>query len=354
MPNHWSIVRFALAAAPLAALLSGCTGMPQTVTGAHYVPAGVVSASIVSGPDALVLQTLDVPLSQFPNATGTVLTGIRDRYITGFFTGFTGDNVGLVYDRTTGVWTRIRYPHAAKTSVYGPAVTNTGYRLVGSYQQGNQPTVNGFVYDSTSNSYQTLDAPANLCAPKACNYTIVHSNYGDAAYRAVGNYDAVSKSDVRTPANAPISGHAFLYDSTYKRFTTIDVPGAASTTAYGIWMDGNVTAVAGGFADKTGTHAYVRTLNGKHMLVYDAGKTLLTHFEGITGVVGAGNYNVIGDYTDVKNKTLVYGFFLPIRNWTAGTPTMIGKVSANSVFGRTVIGVYEGAGLVNGYITTIP
>ncbi|MGC1381602.1 MAG: hypothetical protein WA814_11345 [Candidatus Baltobacteraceae bacterium] len=33
-------------------------------------------------------------------------------------------------------------------------------------------------------------------------------------------------------------------------------------------------------------------------------------------------------------------FFLPIRNWTAGT--------------ATVIGVYVGAGLMNGYTTTIP
>ena len=70
-------------------------------------------------------------------------------------------------------------------------------------------------------------------------------------------------------------------------------------------------------------------------------------------ITRSGNYNVIGDYFDIKNKTLEYGFFLPIRNWTAGTATVIGPVSANSVFGSTVIGVYVGAGLTNGYITTI-
>ena len=59
---------------------------------------------------------------------------------------------------------------------------------------------------------------------------------------------------------------------------------------------------------------------------------------------------MIGDYFDIKNKTLEYGFFLPIRNWTAGTATVIGQVSANSVYKRTVIGVYMGAGLSNGWI----
>ena len=97
-------------------------------------------------------------------------------------------------------------------------------------------------------------------------------------------------------------------------------------------MDGNAVAIAGGYTDKKGTHAYVRNLAGTKMLVYDWPKSILTHFEGITGAGGAGNYNVIGDYFDLKNKTLEYGFFLPIRNWTAGTATVIGPVSANSVY----------------------
>jgi hypothetical protein len=49
---------------------------------------------------------------------------------------------------------------------------------------------------------------------------------------------------------------------------------------------------------------------------------------------------VIGDYFDLKNQTLEYGFFLPIRSWKPLT--------------ATVIGVYLGAGPTNGYITKIP
>ncbi len=155
------------------------------------------------------------------------------------------------------------------------------------------------------------------------------------AYKAVGNYDAM-KSGAALPASGtyPASGHAFIYDSATAKFSTLEFPGSISSTAYGIWMDGNAVAIAGGYTDKNGTHAYVRNLAGTKMLVYDWPKSILTHFEGITGAGGSGNYNVIGDYFDLKNKTLEYGFFLPIRNWTAGTATVIGPVSANSVYGQ--------------------
>jgi hypothetical protein len=307
------------------------------------------------GTDGPVLQTLDVPLRQFPRAVGTLLTGIRGNLITGFIDQANGSNLGVVYDRKTGIWTPIKYPGSAKTSVYGPAVTPTGYRLVGSYEKRGQTNADGFVYDSTTNTYLTIDAPRKLCAPKSCNYTIVHSNYGNAAYKAVGNYNAI-KSGASLPDSRtyPASGHAFIYDSATAKFSTLEFPGSISSTAYGIWMDGNAVAIAGGYTDKKGTHAYVRNLSGTKMLVYSWPKSILTHFEGITGAGGAGNYNVIGDYFDLKNKTLEYGFFVPIRNWTAGTATVIGPVSANSVYGQTVIGVYVGAGLTNGYITKIP
>jgi hypothetical protein len=337
------------------ALLAGCAAGGRSGSfGA--VPATSTQSNFVrfssSGP---VLQTLDVPLSQFPRAVGTLLTGIRGNLITGFIDRANGSNVGVVYDRKTGVWTSIKYPGSAKTSVYGPAVTQTGYRVVGSYEKRGQSNADGFVYDSTTNAYLALDAPANLCSPKSCNYTIVHSNYGNAAYKAVGNYDAV-KSGALLPDSGtyPASGHAFIYDSATAKFSTLEFSGSISSTAYGIWMDGNAVAIAGGYTDKKGTHAYVRNLSGSKMLVYDWPKSILTHFEWITGAGGSGNYNVIGDYFDLKNKTLEYGFFLPIRNWTAGTATVIGPVSANSVYGQTVIGVYVGAGLTNGYITKIP
>jgi subtilase-type serine protease len=355
LPSTSASARASIAAFSIL-LLAGCAGGDRSGSfGA--VPAVPSQTSFVRfGTNAPVLQTLDVPLRQFPKAVGTLLTGIRGNLITGFIDNRNGSNLGVVYDRKTGVWTPIKYPGSSKTSVYGPAITQTGYRLVGSYQKRGQTNADGFVYDSTKKKkYVTLDAPADLCAPESCNYTIVHSNYGKTTYMAVGNYDAV-KSDSAMPSGDtyPVSGHAFIYDSATAKFSTLDFPGSISSTAYGIWMNGNAVAIAGGYTDKKGTHAYVRNLAGTKMLVYDWPKSILTHFEGITGAGGPGNYNVIGDYFDLKDQTLEYGFFMPIRNWTAGTPTVIGPVSANSVYQRTVIGVYMGAGLANGYITKIP
>ena len=354
-----SVFARASIAALSVALLAGCAAGGRSgslgAVPAMSTPAMATQANFLRfGSDGPVLQTLDVPLSQFPKAVGTLLTGIRGNLITGFVDRADGSNLGVVYDRKTGVWTPIKYPGASNTSVYGPAVTATGYRLVGSYEKRGQTSAGGFVYESVTKKYLTVDAPTKLCSPKSCNYTIAHSNYGDTAYKVVGNYDSIKSGSLLTNSKAyPVSGHAFIYDSSTAKFSTLEFPGSISSTAYGIWMDGNAVAIAGGYTDKTGTHAYVRDLAGIKMLVYTWPKSILTHFEGITGAGGPGNYNVIGDYFDIKNKTLEYGFLLPIRNWTAGTATVIGPVSANSVYGSTVIGVYMGAGLANGYITKI-
>ena len=129
--------------------------------------------------------------------------------------------------------------------------TQTGYRLVGSYEKKGQTNADGFVYDSTTKKYLTVNAPANLCSPKSCNYTIVHSNYGNATYKAVGNYDAIKSDPLLTPSDTyPASGHAFIYDSATATFSTLEFPGSISSTAYGIWMDGNAVAIAGGYTDK--------------------------------------------------------------------------------------------------------
>ncbi|HEY1882361.1 MAG TPA: hypothetical protein VGG51_04900, partial [Candidatus Cybelea sp.] len=111
------------------ALLAGCAGGASTgFNSLSAVPAASTQASVIRfGADGPLLQTLDVPLRQFPRATGTLLTGIRKNLITGFIDQTNGSNLGVLYDRTTGVWTPIKYPGAAKTSVYGPAIMQSGY-----------------------------------------------------------------------------------------------------------------------------------------------------------------------------------------------------------------------------------
>jgi len=154
-------------------------------------------------------------------------------------------------------------------------------------------------------------------------------------------------------AASSAAGHAFLYNSATGKFGTIDVANAVSTTAYGIWGDGKTVAIAGGYTDKKGRHAYVRTLGGNHFLTYDYPRAALTHFEGITGAGGPGDYNVAGDYTKPRDKA-VYGFFMHIQNWKPWPPIVIGKLTANSVDVRDVVGVYNPGGGVSGFITTLP
>jgi hypothetical protein len=55
---------------------------------------------------------------------------------------------------------------------------------------------------------------------------------------------------------------------------------------------------------------------------------------------------------DLKNKALNTASFF---RFATGLPALppFGPVSATSVYGRTIIGVYVGAELMNGYITKI-
>jgi subtilase-type serine protease len=289
----------------------------------------------------------NAPDSVFPGATSTEPTGIRDRYITATVTLSGGATLGGLYNRAKQTWSQIVYPGAQSTAAYGPKAIAHGVLVAGSYKNAGQKGDDGFAYDSTTGKYAPIIAPAGDCAPQSCNFTIAHSVFGGSAhYVVVGNYDAAAKAPT-------IAGHAFLYDSATKAFTTIDVRNAASTTAYGIWIDGKTLAVAGGYADKKGRHAYVRDLTGNHFLTYDYPLAALTHFEGITGAGGFGNYNVAGDYTKPRDAA-VYGFYLQIRNWKPWPPIVIGKLSANSVDVRTVIGVYNPGGGPSGFITTLP
>jgi subtilase-type serine protease len=324
-------------------------------SGGSVTPTSPVVRSDVGRPADLTVTPLNAPASVFPSVTATAPTGIRGDLVSATVTLTGGATVGGLLFRGTNTWISLQVPGASSTAMYGPAVTVGGYRIAGSYKVSGATGDQGVIYNSVTKKYLTIDAPASLCAPKTCNYTIAHSSYGGSAYKVVGNYDAVSSSTSADASTYPVSGHAFLYDSTTKKFSTIDFPSATSTTAYGIWINGSTVAVAGGFTAKKSVHAYVRSLSGSGMLVYDYPKAAVTHFEGITGAGGPGNYNVIGDFSNVKSGTgLVYGFFLQIRKWKAGTPVVIGALSANSVFQRTVIGVYKNAGKESGYSVGIP
>lgn len=325
----------------LLVLLAGC-GSPAVTPNAPLSKGAALHARSFS------VTPFNAPDSVFPNNTSTEPTGIRDRYITATVTFAGGVTVGGLYNRKTKSWTQIAYPGAQSTAAYGPKHIEGGVLVAGSYKNSGQNGDSGFVYNSVTKKYKTIDIPSDACAPQSCNYTILHSVYtrGKNRYLVVGNYDAAAKAPT-------VAGHAFLYDSATQFYRNIDVAGAASTTAYGIWIDGQTVAIAGGYANEKGRHAYVRDLAGNHFLSYDYPKAALTHFEGITGAGGPGNYNLAGDYTKPKDKA-VHGFFLHVQNWKPWPPIVIGKLTANSVDQRTVIGVYNPGSGTSGFITMLP
>ncbi len=331
-----------IALASSASALTSCSSGGVTLTpGAPVAPAAQ-------------LQPLIAPASVFPTATRSAPTGIVGTMVTDTVVLANGTTIGALYDTATAVWTALQMPSTASTALYGPAITTAGFRVVGSYQLAGAQNNHGFVYDSATNAFTTLDPPAVFCAPAKCNQTIAHSNYGESAFKAVGNCDSV-KGAGPGPGVYPATGHAFLYDSATKSFTKIDMAHALSTTAYGIWIDGAEVAVAGGYTDSRTTHAYVRGLTSGTIVTFDYPGAFVTHFEGITGAGGAGNYNVIGDFLAKSTSPSPTGFFLPIRNWLAGAPILIGSaLSANSVFQRTVVGITIDGTTQTGYITTIP
>lgn len=293
---------------------------------------------------------LAVPTPQFPLGI-TLPTGIVANYITATDVQTSGGTLGALYNQNTGVWTTIAFPSAASTAAYGPAVTASGYRVVGSYKLPGAIYDSAFSYDSASNAFATIDPPASYCAPNLCNEAIAHSSDGATLFDIVGNCDSVTVAP--TPLSYPLTAHAFLYIPATGTYSLIDMPNAMSTTAYGIWIDSD-TAVAGGFTDAKGTHGYVRGLVSNTVITYDYPGAGITHFEGITGAGGAGNYNLAGNYSSAAAGATVYGFWLPVRNWTFGTPIVLGAVSANSVYQNTVIGVMPAGTSSTGYIATVP
>jgi hypothetical protein len=108
--------------------------------------------------------------------------------------------------------------------------------------------------------------------------TIAHSTFGN---QVVGNYDT-----------RLATGNAFIYNITTGTYTTNDVPGALSTTAYGIYgnlIAGGYSTVGPGGGVGIGS-AYIYNESTGVWTTYNHPGAVETHFEGITGGGQAGSY----------------------------------------------------------------
>ena len=274
--------------------------------------------------------------------------------------GTSADN-GLLYEGpisgSGGTSFSVNYPGATSTSVYGPDVLpGDRVRLVGSYRNG-EGTVQGFLYEGATgdltqaDNYRTIDYPG-------AKYTYVHSTMGGLA---VGNADGPE-------GDLPIgTGHAFLYDVAKSAILPdIVYPGSTSTTAYGIWHNGETSyTICGGYSEFAGSggtvgHAFLvdydsATGQYSHWTSFDypngpIGKDYITHFEGISSEE-KGVYTLNADSLQRGSANPAQGSWVSVRRNTDnsfGTAAWVdldypgvtdGIVSSNSVAGNQVVGV---------------
>ena len=262
-------------------------------------------------------------------------------------------------------------------------------RAVGSYTSSSSPAgvVNqGMIYlgpvSGSGGSWATIDVPADgrntAGHRRACPRsrprcivmdTIAHSTMGNLV---VGDYDLNPR--VR---GGVLSANGFIYNLSAHRWTLLDLGGSQSsqTTLYGIWQDGGadsrVYTLAGGSAASGRKRAFLMNYNERtgmfgrpHYFHYGNGPSLVTHFEGITGVPGG--FNVVA----MSTAQYASMAFIPVTR--AGSfgrarwyPVSVKQsslcsggcklVTGNTVYRNRVMGLYArtGATLPGSYLTII-
>ncbi|MCX5496382.1 autotransporter domain-containing protein [Kaistia dalseonensis] len=287
----------------------------------------------------------------------TFLTGIRGNNIVGNYVipGTTATG-GLYYSLATKTWSAlpvatangVNFPDAIGSSPYGPSFGSPSgiLRAVGSYQtEASAPYDLSYLFDAAAAPGQQI---TNLIYPSGeagqTLFTIAHSNFGN---QVVGDYD----TDLAT-------GNAFIYNINTGTFTNNNIPGAISTTAYGIYGD----KIAGGYATiskETGLsfeHGYIYDQRTGTYETYDHPGAVATHFEGITGAGRTDEYNLVANWITADGVTHPAVLHVAADGSTTWYEIDIpgAVVSSNSAYGDNVVGVYLADGAINGYVATIP
>jgi hypothetical protein len=292
----------------------------------------------------------------------TFLSGVYGNFVTGTYTLPDGDSGGLLYNEANGNWNLFPfanngsdYPGAISSVPYGPEVPSPGILdVVGSYiTSASSPYQLSYWYNDAAaqgSKLTTLAYPQTPGGPTLS--TVAHSINGN---QIVGSYfPQADTSDTGTG----VPSSAFIYNTTTGTYTALNYPGAASTEAFGVW--GNM--IAGTYRLKIGGTAAGFTYNESTGVwtSYSYPGATQTRFHGITGGNVSG-YNVVGVYS-VNNTS--YGLVLHIGPQGATTWLSLSfpgavDTSGNSIYGNTVIGVYNDNGSGNlsseqGFIATLP
>jgi hypothetical protein len=264
--------------------------------------------------------------------TGTAVTGVRGSggdgvVLTGtYFSG--GTSAGFLWrgplSRAGGAAVSVPRPAfrgVTADNFYGPdthlfnprAIPRGDVRAVGSYVSSDAPSGvrnQGMIYlgpvSGRGGRWTSIAVPAHgrhvtghvpACPPRRPKCivmdTIPHSTMG---HLVVGNYDLKP-----TVGSRPISGNAFIYNLSTRRYTLLRLHGSLATksTFYGIWQDGGPGSprytLAGGSSADGGQRGFLINYNersgrfGRPFFFTYFNRRVPTHFEGITAVPGGFN-----------------------------------------------------------------
>lgn len=293
---------------------------------------------------------------QYPGSTITTVTGIRGDNMTGNYS-FTGGNTGgLLFSASTlaygpfpgGTSNPSNYPNATSSTPYGPSFGSSAgiLRVVGSYKTTSSGNYDlGYLYDGAAAPGSQL---TTLIFPGGSTLnTILHSTFGN---QVVGNYDT-----------SLATGNALIYNISAGTFTNANIPGATSTTAYGVYGD----RISGGYyvGPVQGERGYIYNQDTATYTSYNAPgsdptlhATSVTHFEGITSAGRANTFNLVADSVDdsgTPHAWVAHVDSLGVATWTEIAVPGAASTSANSMFGNTVIGVYVKNGVTYAYTVQV-
>ena len=315
----------------------GVTGIRQDSGGNVLITGGTGSPSLDAATPAFLYSG---PINSIPSTTnGSGLHTYTPNFGSGPITGgaqFYGPN----------------------TNYYNPAIGVGNIRAVGAYKAtASAPYQDGMIYTGPLNGsglWLSIQVPGDPFDP--VGDTIPHSTMGNLV---VGNFDLQS---------APAAGDGFIYNLSNPSapWATFHL-GSYSTTFYGVWQNGGANStnytIVGGISDvSNGGKGLVfnydsatQNITNETQLSFDNNPSLITHFEGISAVVGGFSLT----------STTVQGAgyaFLPVNNdGSFGTPTWTAvtnqispgaMTTGDTVIDNIVLGIYStGSGNVASYMT---
>jgi hypothetical protein len=232
-----------------------------------------------------------------PSSAQTYAWGISGSRIVGYFqdTPPYYEYYGFLREGTN--WTALYAPDSINTYAWGI----DGTKIVGSYSGSNNGKSHGFIYDLTTQNWNTIDNPS------ASQYTTVRDIEGN---KMVGYSSGTGSMPYQ---------FSFLYDGT--NWTNFYYPGAQSTQAYGI--SGNF--IVGYFRYKADTnfyHGFLYNIKDSSWTVLDYPDSFYTQIYGISG------NTIVGQYVDSSYTS--HGFV-----YTIPEPTSFILIGAGLLFARS-------------------